>query len=93
MNPDFSSKRSLLVIMTPGTISLSKGELMNIFKAYALIDIQNYTKREIEIIYGTPDNVTPQEFRRLVDKAIDKYDDWRTVEHLLHKYDDKGNLR
>ena len=44
---------------------------MNIFKAYALIDIQNYTKREIEIIYGTPDNVTPQEFRRLVDKAID----------------------
>lgn len=93
MNPDFSLKRSLLVIMTPGTISLSKGELMNIFKAYALIDIQNYTKREIEIIYGTPDNVTPQEFRRLVDKAIDKYDDWRTVEHLLHKYDDKGNLR
>ena len=78
--------------MTPGTISLSKGELMNIFKAYALIDIQNYTKREIEIIYN-PDNVTPQEFRRLVDKAIDKYDDWRTVEHLLHKYDDKGNLR
>lgn len=71
MNPNSLSKRLLLVIMTPGTIYLSKGELMNIFKAYALIDIQNYTKREIEIIYGTPDNVTPQEFRRLVDKAID----------------------
>lgn len=66
---------------------------MNIFKVYALIDIQNYTKREIEIIYGTPDNVTPKEIRRLVDKAIDKYGDWRTAEHLLHKYDDKGNLR
>lgn len=93
MNPDSLSKRSLLVIMTPGTIYLSKEELMNIFKAYALIDIQNYTKREIEIIYGTPDNVTPQEFRRLVDKAIDKYDDWRTAEYLLHKYGDKGKLR
>lgn len=66
---------------------------MNIFKVYAIIDIQNYTKREIEIIYGTPDNVTPKEIRRLVDKAIDKYDDWRTAEHLLHKYDDKGTLR
>lgn len=93
MNPNSLSKRLLLVIMTPGTIYLSKGELMNIFKAYALIDIQNYTKREIEIIYGTPDNVTPQEFRRLVDKAIDKYYDWRTAEYLLHKYDDKGKLR
>lgn len=66
---------------------------MNIFKVYALIDIQNYTKREIEIIYGIPENLTAQEFRRLVDKAIDKYDDWRTAEHLLHKYDDKGKLR
>lgn len=66
---------------------------MNIFRAYALIDIQNYTKREIEIIYGTPENLTAQEFRRLVDKAIDKYDDWRTAERLLHKYDDKGKLR
>lgn len=66
---------------------------MNILKAYALINIQNYTKREIEIIYGTPDNVTPKEIRRLVDKAIDKYNDWRTAEHLLHKYDDKGNPR
>ena len=66
---------------------------MNIFKVYALIDIQNYTKREIEIIYGTPDNVTPKEIRRLVDKAIDKYDDWRTDEHLLHKYDYTGKLR
>ena len=44
---------------------------MNIFKVYALIDIQNYTKREIEIIYGTPDNVAPKEIRRLVDKAIE----------------------
>lgn len=66
---------------------------MNIFKVYALIDIQNYTKREIEIIYGTPENLTAQEFRRLVDKAIDKYDDWRTAEHLLHKYDYTGKLR
>lgn len=66
---------------------------MNIFKVYALIDIQNYTKREIEIIYGTPDNVAPKEIRRLVDKAIDKYDDWRTAEHLLHKYDYTGKLR
>ncbi len=66
---------------------------MNIFKAYALIDMQNYTKREIEIIYGTPGNIKAQEFRRLVDKAIDKYNDWRTAEHLLHKYDDKGKLR
>lgn len=66
---------------------------MNIFKVYALIDIQNYTKREIEIIYGTPDNVTPKEIRRLVDKAIDKHDDWRTAEHLLHKYDYTGKLR
>ena len=66
---------------------------MNIFKVYALIDIQNYTKREIEIIYGTPEDLTAQEFQRLVDKAIDKYDDWRTAEHLLHKYDDKGTLR
>ena len=66
---------------------------MNIFKVYALIDIQNYSKREIEIIYGTPDNVTPKEIRRLVDKAIDKYDDWRTAEHLLHKYDYTGKLR
>ena len=66
---------------------------MNIFKAYALINIQNYTKREIEIIYGTPDNVAPKEIRRLVDKAIDKYDDWRIAAHLLHKYDDKGKLR
>ena len=65
---------------------------MNIFKAYALIDMQNYTKREIEIIYGNPENLTAQEFRRLVDKAIDKYGDWRTAEHLLRKYDDKGNL-
>lgn len=66
---------------------------MNIFKVYALIDIQNYTKREIEIIYGTPEDLTAQEFQRLVDKAIDKYDDWRTAELLLHKYDDKGTLR
>lgn len=66
---------------------------MNIFKVYALIDIQNYTKREIEIIYGTPEDLTAQEFQRLVDKAIDKYHDWRIAAHLLHKYDYTGKLR
>jgi len=66
---------------------------MDIANAYTLIDMQNYTEREIEIIYGIPENVTAQEFRRLVDKAIDEYSDWRIAEHLLHKYDDEGNLR
>ena len=52
---------------------------MNIFKVYALIDIQNYTKREIEIFYGIPDNVVLKEIRRLVNKAIDIYDDKGTL--------------
>lgn len=65
---------------------------MKIFKVYAPMDIQNYTKREIVIIYVTPEDLTAQEFRRLVNKAIDKYYDWRKAEHLLRKYDDKGKL-
>lgn len=41
----------------------------------------------------TPNNVTPNEIRRLVVKVIDKYYDWRTAKHLFHKYGDKGILR
>lgn len=71
-----------------GAISMS-----GIYDAYMLFDSQNYTPREMQIIYDKPNDVDEKEFRRLLDKAIDKYHDWRVATHILHKYDDKGNLR
>lgn len=67
--------------------------LSGIYDAYMLFDSQNYTPREMQIIYDKPDDVDEKEFRRLLDKAIDKYHDWRIATLLLRKYDDKGNLR
>ena len=67
--------------------------MSEIHDAYMLFDSQNYTPREMQIIYDKPNDVDEKEFRRLLDKAIDKYHDWRIATHILHKYDDKGNLR
>lgn len=59
--------------MMLGTICLSEEKFMNIFKAYALISMQNHTKHEIKNIFETFENLKPQKFRRLMDKAIYKY--------------------
>jgi len=58
--PRFFVKTIIIGEYDAWKICLSKEELMNIFKAYALINMQNYTKRVIEIIYGTPENLTAQ---------------------------------
>ena len=67
--------------------------MSEIHEAYMLFDSQNYTPREMQIIYGDLDDVDEKELRRLLDKAIDKYHDWRIATHLLRKYDYQGNLR
>lgn len=64
-----------------------------ISETYAMLDAQNYNRREISIIYSSPENLKPRELHRLVDKAIDKYDDWRVATFLLHKYDVDGKIR
>ena len=59
---------------------------MNIDEFMCFVDMQNYTDREIEIIYGEPTDVTRKEISRLFDKATEKYNDWRIGMHILHKY-------
>ena len=65
---------------------------MNISNAMFLIDSQDYTDREINIIYGRVKGLPENEFYDLLDKYTDKYHDWRIFDFLTKKYIVKGQL-
>lgn len=65
---------------------------MNISNAMFLIDSQNYTDREIDIIYGRVKELPENEFYDLLDKCTDEYHDWRIFDFLTKKYIVKGQL-
>lgn len=65
---------------------------MNMSEFYYLVDSQNYTQKEIEIIYGNKEKVNKRTLRTLLDKAFDKYKDYRVFEIVNNKYDSSGNL-
>ncbi len=53
---------------------------------FYLIDSYNYTKREMEILYGpVPEDITYGELDKLYEKANSKYDDWRNVYRLINR--------
>ena len=66
--------------------------MLNVVEAYFLFDSQNYTKKELEVIYGDKKEVNPDVCSDIIDKAIE-IDDWRVVEHVLAKYDMNGRIR
>lgn len=66
--------------------------MLNVAEAYFLFNSQNYTKKELEVIYGDKEEVNPNICSDIVDKAIE-IDDWRIVEHVLDKYDMNGRIR
>lgn len=66
--------------------------MLNAAEAYFLFDSQNYTKKELEVIYGDKKEVNPDVCSDIIDKAIE-IDDWRIVEHVLAKYDIDGRIR
>lgn len=61
---------------------------LTITEAFTFIDACNYSKAELEIIYGNEPKVKNMKvFDRLLDKCTEKYDDWDIYFHLLNKYD------
>lgn len=66
---------------------------MNISNAMFLIDSQNYTDGEIDIIYGRVKKLPENEFYDLLDKCTDKYHDWRIFDFLTKNILLKVNLQ
>ena len=66
--------------------------MLNVVEAYCLFNSQNYTEKELEVIYGDKKEVNPNTCSDIIDKAIE-IDDWRIVEHVLAKYDMDGRIR
>ena len=66
--------------------------MLNVVEAYCLFNSQNYTEKELEVIYGDKKEVNPDTCSDIIDKAIE-IDDWRIVEHVLAKYDMDGRIR
>lgn len=66
---------------------------MNISNAMFLIDSQNYTDREIDIIYGRVKELSENEFYDLLDKCTNKYHDWRIFDFLTKNILLKANLQ
>ncbi len=61
----------------------------NIFDAKYIIDSCNYTKKQMKYLYldfNDIDNFKEHELDNLIDKCIEKYDDWYNAEKLIHKW-------
>ena len=61
---------------------------MDLSEARLFFDCMNYTKAELEIIYGDAPKIKRMKtFDKLLDKCFEKYDDQELYFYLINKYD------